>query len=51
MTRTDSTDDTDLVGQPEKDIAVISPRQWEHNILIYCILSAQIDIILLYGNK
>ena len=49
--RTDSTNSPDLVGQAEKRQRQISSTIWEHNILIYCIFNAELDIILLYWNK
>ena len=50
MMRTDSTHDPDLVDQAEK-VLVKSNQQYENNILIYCILNAELNIILLYWNK
>ena len=49
--RTDSINDPNLIGQAEKHQLQISSTIWEHNILIYCILNAERNIILLYWNK
>ena len=34
-----------------KKVIVKSHEQWEHNILIYCILNTELNIILLHWNK
>ena len=50
--RTNSTINPNLSNQAEKDQYQISSTTiWEHNILIYCILNAKLNIILLYWNK
>ena len=50
--RTNSTINPNLSNQAEKDQYQISSTTiWEHNILIYCILDAELNIILLYWNK
>ena len=49
--RTDSINDPNLVDQAENGQLQISSTIWDHNILIYCILNAKFNIILLYWHK
>ena len=52
MTRTDSSKEVlDNKGQAQKNQYQISSTIWEHNILIYCILDTEFNIILLHWNK
>ena len=50
MTRTDGIHDPDLVKQAEK-VLVRYNQQYENNILFYCILNGELNIISLYWNK
>ena len=45
--RTDGTQDADIASQAENKSHQQHVTQ-EHNILIYCILNAELNIILLY---
>ena len=49
--KTDSTNVFNLVAQSGKGQCQISSTIWEHNILIYCILNAELNITLLHWNK
>ena len=52
MTRTDGTNNPNLVNQAEKKgQCQISSTIREHIVQIYCILNAELDIILLHWNK
>ena len=49
--RTDSTHLPDLATQADKGQCQMSSITWEHNIPIYCILNAELNIISLHWNK
>ena len=51
MIRTDNINDPNLVSQARKGHYQISSTIQEHNILIYCILNAEVNIIFLNWNK
>ena len=50
MMRTDSTHLPDLIKQAEK-VLVKYNQKYENDILFYCILNAELNIISLYWNK